>query len=359
MGAHFTDIQMMKDQLFRGEGIVKLNNKQEPSTRQALECAPSQISVVIVSYNSRELLRECLASIQSEPYAQVTVVDNASSDDSGEMVRRSFPWVRLILNKRNEGYGAAANTAIASCSSKYVLLLNCDTLLQPGTLQTLSDYLDKNPQAAIVGPSLVNREGKSQASCFPFPTPLQILLRETSLPILVRRVRRNHSDDLLTMSPDFARVVPWVLGAVLAIRRQAFESVGGFDPSFFMYYEEVDLCYRLAKAGWQTHFIPEVCVSHIGGASTERHRTAMASQLYKSLCHFYRQHYSRGRRFQLKLIVTYLMLRNIVRDTLRFAQINDSLNANDLTDDLLVWRSVLKSVWSANGWLKKDSRRSS
>jgi hypothetical protein len=306
---------------------------------------------VIVSYNSRDLLRACLTSIESEPYNQVVVIDNASSDGSEEMVRQDFPWVRAIKRDKNEGYGAAANAAAASCSSEYVLILNCDTSLQPGTLQALADYLDQHPRAAIVGPALVNPDGTRQASCFPFPTPWETLLKETSLPSLIGRLSKNGSDRFST-SPGQARVVPWVLGAALAIRRSAFESVGGFDRSFFMYFEEVDLCYRLKKSGWETHFTPTATVTHIGGASTKQHRTAMAVQLYKSLCHFYRQHYSHTQSLQLKLVLTYLMLRNILKDTFRFAQRSHSREADWSANDLRVWRSVLSEVWSAKGWLR-------
>jgi GT2 family glycosyltransferase len=324
---------------------VNVENKRGQVLPRVVEHVSLPISVVIVSYNSRELLRACLTSVEVEQCGEVTVVDNSSSDGSDKVVTQEFPWVRLIKSKTNSGYGAAANLAIASCSSKYVLLLNCDTLLQRGSLQALSDYLDQHPTVAIVGPSLVNLDGTHQASCFAFPTPLQTLLKETSLSKLL-------SNDWLNSSPRFAQSVPWVLGAALTIRRQAFESVGGFDPSFFMYYEEVDLCYRLNKSGWQTHFTPSATVTHIGGASTKQQRTVMARQLYKSLCHFYRQHYSRTQRFQLKFILTYLMFRNMAKDSFRLARRTFRRRAHDQADDLLVWRSVLSNVWSTNGWLK-------
>jgi GT2 family glycosyltransferase len=284
------------------------------------------------------------------------VIDNASSDGSAELVRQDFPWVRLIASKQNHGYGAAANVAITSCSSKYVLLLNCDTLLQPGTLQALSDYLDQHPRVAVVGPSLVNPDGTRQISCFAFPTPLQTLLRETSLPFLLQRLSPVHFNNLLTGPPQYTQAVPWVLGAALAIRCSALESVGGFDPSFFMYYEEVDLCYRLQKAGWEIHFAPVASITHVGGASTKQHRTAMASQLYRSLCHFYQQHYSGRQILQLKLIMTYLMIRNIIRDSFRSSHIAALSRNRYGTDDLLVWRSVLFNLWSTGGWFKKNSQ---
>ena len=324
---------------------VDIESRMEQVIPPAVKHASLPISVAIVSYNSRELLRACLTSVEAKQFGEVIVVDNASFDGSEEMVRQDFPWVQVIRRNENEGYGAAANVAIASCSSEYVLLLNSDTLLQPGTLQALSDYLGQHPQAAVVGPSLVNPDGTRQASCFHFPTPMQTLLRETSL-------SQIRADGLSGGSPRFAGIVPWVLGAALAIRRSAFEAVGGFDRSFFMYFEEVDLCYRLNQSGWQTHFTPAATVIHIGGASTKRHRTAMAMELYKSLCHFYEQHYSGMQKFQLRLVLTYLMLRNVVKDTLRVARGTYSRKVQDSADDLLVWRSVLSNVWSPNGWLR-------
>jgi GT2 family glycosyltransferase len=330
---------------------IDIDHKQEQANPRVIEQARLPISVVIVNYNSRELLHTCLTSMEVEACDEVIVVDNASSDGSAEIVMQDFSWVRLIKNKKNCGYGAAANLAIAGCSSKYVLLLNCDTLLQPGTLQALCDYLDQHPQAAIVGPSLVNTDGTRQASCFRFPTPLQTLLKETSLSEI-------WPDPLSNGLPGTASAVPWVLGAALAIRRVAFESVGGFNRSFFMYFEEVDLCYRLNRAGWETHFTPAATVTHIGGASTQQHRTAMALQLYKSLCHFYQQHYSRRQSFQLKLVLTYLMGRNIIKETLRLARRTDIKETRRATDDLIVWRSILSQVWSTDGWLKLDPLKS-
>ena len=324
---------------------VGIENRRELRIASVDEHVPLPISVVIVSYNSCNYLRACLSSIEVEQCSEVIVVDNVSTDGSDEIVTQEFPNMRLIKSSQNDGYGAAANLGITSCSSKYVLLLNSDTLLQWGTLQSLTNYLDRHPQAAVVGPSLVNPDGTRQASCFPFPTPWQILLRETRLAKIWSETTANHS-------ADSARSVPWVLGAALAIRRQAFTSVGGFDASFFMYYEEVDLCYRLNRSGWQTHFTPAATVTHIGGASTKQKRTAMAIQLYKSLCHFYKQHYSRTQRFQLRLVLTYLMLRNILKETFKAARRSGSDKFSHTADDLMVWRSVLSSVWSTNGWLE-------
>jgi len=204
------------------------------------------IAVAIVNYNTREHLRACLATVQSEAPSETIVIDNASSDGSAEMVRAEYPWVTLHANQTNPGYGAAANQAIASCTAEYVLLLNSDTLLQAGALMALSSYLDLHPRAAIVGPRLVEPDGILQASCYPFPTPLNTFLENSTSAFLLGRLIRCHipllrNSYLRTWPHNAARVVPWLKGGALAIRRTAFDAVGGFDESYFMYFEDADL----------------------------------------------------------------------------------------------------------------------
>jgi N-acetylglucosaminyl-diphospho-decaprenol L-rhamnosyltransferase len=324
------------------------NDKRQPVEPRTDQVSAS-MSVVIVNYNSREYLRNCLLSIGPEQSRQVVVVDNLSSDGSEEMVKHDFPWVQLIISEKNAGYGAAANLAIANSSSKYVLLLNPDTVLQPGALQVLFDYLDSQPRAAIVGPQLVNPDGTPQVSCFEFPTPFHTLMKETRLSRFKRRSIANLLAGILDGSIQGVPPMPWVLGAALAIRRSAFDAVGGFDQSFFMYYEEVDLCYRLHLAGWQTLYAPEAFVMHVGGASTKPYRAAMLRQFYKSLCHFYQQHYSDMQKLQLKFILTYVMIRNFLKD--RYRSYRSPVKKEEARDNLSIWQSILSSIWARDGWL--------
>jgi GT2 family glycosyltransferase len=303
------------------------------------------IAVVVISYNTRQQLDACLGTIFAAKPCEVIVVDNASSDGSVEMIAANYPEVVLYANTQNCGYGAAANQAIASCKADYVLLLNSDTRLEPGALRSLTSYLDQNPRTAIVGPRLVRANGTLQRSCLPFPTPLSLLLRESALTNLLRAIPVLRERYLLTWSHSYPRVVPWVIGAALAIRREAFQAVGGFDEAFFMYYEEVDLCYRLHAAGWQVHFAPVTNVVHIGEASTDRHRAEMAVQLYASLNHFYRQHYSSRHMQRLRIVKTYIMLRNIVRDRLHLHRVCASQDHARLVENLAVWKHVLLTDW--------------
>lgn len=299
------------------------------------------ISVVIISYNTCEHLRACLETVVRETPAEIIVVDNASQDGSVAMVQSQFPGVTLYTNTDNPGYGAAANQAIARSGSPSILLLNSDTRLLPGALQTLWAYLDQHPQAAIVGPRLLNPDGSLQPSCYPFPTPLHVFLEESTLGRLGRGIPilKNHYLRIWTHTHD--RVVPWLLGAALLIRRSAFLSVGGFEESFFMYSEETDLCYRLRKAGWETHFTPQATIVHFGGAST-RQQPYMAVQYFTSLLNFHRRH-SPPLRFQQTIwIMKWIGFARWIRHSVRYALISDPLQRSQIAAEIAEWKLILR-----------------
>ena len=306
------------------------------------------IAVGIVNYNTREHLRACLASVVREAPIHVVVVDNASSDGSTEMVRAEYPGTTLCRNERNSGYGAAANQAIAVAAAEYVLLLNSDARLTPGALLSLQEYLDRHPRAAVVGPRLIHPDGTLQPSAYPFPTPLQRFLEESSLWRLVGYIPRLGEAYERTWSHARCRIVPWILGAAMAIRRTAFEAVGGFDESYFLYFEEVDLSYRLRQAGWETHFAPVATVVHVGGASTRRYQEA-TRRMFTSAAYFYTRHYSLGRRRQLRLVVAGVMLGRLVRDAGRLRRMRDPSDRDQLARDVAMWRVILGDARS--GWV--------
>ena len=302
-------------------------------------------AVAIVNYNTREHLHACLTTVQPEAPSEVVIVDNGSSDGSVEMVHANYPFVVLCANKVNLGYGAAANQAIARCTAKYALLLNSDTLLRPGALRALTAYLDSHPRAAIVGPRLVNPDGTLQVSCYPFPTPLNTFVGNTTLSRLIRYVPALRNHYLLTWPHTSDRVVPWVKGAALAVRREAFEAVGGFDESFFMYSEETDLCYRLWSAGWQVHFAPVTSVVHIGGVSTMQVRTDMAVQFFASLKQFYERHYSKVRLIEMVAIVKSIMLLRLLIDGTRLCFTRELGKCAALAGDISAWKHLLLKQW--------------
>ena len=283
-------------------------------------------AVAIVNWNTRELLRTCLRTVGAQEPVQLVVADNGSHDGSVEMVRREFPSATLVVSPENPGYGAAANRALARCSAEYVLLLNSDTEVRPGALRALRDYLDRHPRAAIVGPRLVHPDGTLQESCFPFPRPLRPLTRAKAR----------------TLAHDRAGPVPWVVGAALAIRRDAFEAVGGFDESYQMFFEEVDLSYRLRKAGWETHFTPEAEVVHLVGASTRQRRAEMLLRTRLSSLEFYRRHH-RGIPLAAGLSVEYVLtFGRLLRDGLRYCSARSGEQRGRLREDLAVWWELLR-----------------
>jgi len=306
-----------------------------------MEAGKTAMAVAIVNYNTREHLRACLATVLTEAPNEVILVDNASSDGSVEMVQADYPDVVLQANKTNVGYGAAANQAIASFTAKYVLLLNADTLLQPGALRALATYLDLHSRAAVVGPRLVNPDGTLQESCYPFAGTLEWVLDNDAWLRLIRYVPvlRNHW--LRTWSHTYARVVPCVKGAALAIRREAFDAVGGFDESFFLYFEEMDLCHRLKAAGWQVHFAPVATVVHVGGASTMQYSTEMTVQFVASNLLFCQRHHSRPWFAGLTMIMKGIILARLIRDTVRLRIARDTSKRVTISAELTGWKRLL------------------
>lgn len=313
-----------------------------------------QFAVAIVNYNTREHLRACLSTVLSEAPSDVVVVDNASSDDSAAAVETEYPHVILQANRTNVGYARAANQAMSRCKAKYVLLLNADTLIRPRTLVELKRYLDHHPRAAIVGPRLEEPDGTLQASCYPFPTPLNTFLENSTIAVVVgRRIRRHipflRNLYLRTWPHARPRIVPWVKGAALAVRRDAFEAVGGFDESFFMYFEDADLCYRLGRCGWEVHFTPTATVVHVGGASTVQCHAEMAVQLLASTLKFYQRHSSRVRYAEVITILKTMMLARWISGKLALYVTRDVRTRARLTEEIAASQKVILGKWQVQG----------
>ena len=303
------------------------------------------LAVAVVSFNTRDLLRDLLASVRSESPAETVVVDNGSADGSAEMVRAEFPEVRLIVDPANPGFGAAANRGVGATSSPYVLILNGDTRLTPGALAALGAYLDRNPFCAVAGPLLTRADGTPEASCFPFLGTFRLALEKSPLGRGLAWIPAVRDRYLILHGPrNQARIVPWVMGAALAVRRSAFEGVGGFDPAFFLYAEEVDLCYRLQGVGWEVHFAPVATVAHVGGASTNAPalRAEMEVQRVRAARQFYRRHYSPARAAALETLIQGAMAWRLVRDRARIALSRKTGARDRLAEKLAVWRGALR-----------------
>lgn len=309
--------------------------------------AEADLTIAIVNHETRELLRACLASVVSgaaDERPPIVVVDNASADGSAEMVRDEFPCVRLIASAENRGYGAGANLALAACTTRYALLLNADTRLTPGAPATLADYLLRHSRVALAGPRLVAPDGALEPSCHAFPGAATALLELTSVGRVADALAQVPGLPALhppASAHDRARPVDWVTGAALAIRRDAFDAVGGFDESFFMYWEETDLCYRLAAAGWVTHFVPAAAIVHAGAASTSQRRAEMAFQFLAGLRRFSARHYSPSRRWRLEATLRAILRIRLAQDRLRLRFSRDPAQRQRLAESLAVWRRAL------------------
>lgn len=304
----------------------------------------AQISVGIINYNTVNDLRVCLESLgQSE--IPICVFDNASSDGSPDMVAAQFPWVSLHRSSQNLGFGKAANQLIRSAETEYVMLLNSDTRLDTTAVTALAEYLDQHSNVALAGPRLTNSDGTLQPSCFPFPGTMQWLIDNDASSSVVRGVPGLRDWLFRSWRHDCERTVPWVKGAAMAIRRVAFEQIGGFDESFFMYFEETDLCYRLKQNGWEVRFTPAATVIHAGAASTEQCLADMLGHLFAGNLRFYEKHYSVARRAILSYLWRGIILGRFVIGRMKLVSAKPE-KAVRIRQQLSAWHRILQvSQW--------------
>jgi len=299
------------------------------------------VDVAIVNYNTRDSLDRCLASLEHEPVGRVIVVDNASNDGSAAVVERRGPRVNLIANRKNVGYGAAANQSFQAAASKYVLLLNADTEVRSGAVRQLAAYLDEHPQVAIAAPRLEDAHGAVQYSCFPFPGTVGWLFEHGPLSLWTRHVNFARRRSISFRAGLEPRPVPWALGAAMLVRRDAALAVGAFEESYFMYFEEVDLCYRLSKAGWATHFVPNATVMHLGGGSTSQVRTAMLIQRFRSTIGYYERHTTGATRLFWTTLVRLRWSARLVRDSAKLLMTVDRERRQSLRAEVAAWWSAV------------------
>lgn len=252
------------------------------------------LSIIIPSFNTKELLYNCLKSIFSQTKKiklEVIVVDNASTDDSVEMIKKKFPQIKLIINQKNLGYAKANNQAIKAAKGKYILFLNSDTLILNQAIEKSLNFMQKRKDVDILGCQLLNKDKSIQASGGFFPKLRQIFYMMffiDDLPLINKLIKPYQQTRL-----DFyqkTRQLDWATGAFLLVKKEVIDKVSGFDERFFMYSEEVDFCFRAKKAGFKTWFYPQAKIIHLKGKSSEDGFEKAVLGEYQGLKEFYKKH---------------------------------------------------------------------
>ena len=278
------------------------------------------VSVIVVSWNTRDILRDCLHSIFEQTKRitfDVFVIDNNSRDGSVEMVRTEFPAVKLIQNSRNRGFAAANNQGIRLASARYTLLLNPDTLVLDDAISHCAQYADLHPDVGVVGCQVLEDDKRISPTGFSFPTALNMFFQYSGLSRAFPRSRLFGRPDLSWWDRNSEKDVDVIAGMFMLVRQEAITQVGLLDESYFVYYEETDWCYRFARAGWRRVFVPTARIVHLDGGrkSTSQVSVKMFVQLQKSAMIYFKKNLGLGSRIAVKGIY---IVSNAVRMVLWF-----------------------------------------
>ena len=263
-------------------------------------------SIILVNYNGSKFIYDCLKSIaffMDRLDYEVIVVDNFSSDDSINVINENFPSFKLICSQENLGFGRASNLGVANSQGNYLLFLNTDTILIENTLEILCKYLEQNPNVGVVGPRIIFQNGRYQLSYGNLPNLFVEFIDK------VRCALDNRFHGLLSTFydrwPSNIQEVDWVTGACLIIRRDVFEQIGGFDESFFMYFEDKDICKRVKELGYKVIYYPKTTIIHLLGSSSHGIRKSVNKYYRDSQSYYYQKHLGK---FQANILNLYLRL---------------------------------------------------
>jgi GT2 family glycosyltransferase len=252
------------------------------------------ISVVIVGWNAKHYLELCLQGLADAPprrSMEIIVVDNASADGSGEMVKAQFPHVKLIRSEENLGFAKGNNVGIRQCQGRYIALVNPDVIVFPGCLDALADFLDQNPKVGNVGPLVLNPDMSLQSTCRRFPTLWNNFCSATGLATKFKNSKFLAGEHMFYFSHDRTLPVNVLVGCFSMIRRETFDEVGLLDANLFMYGDDVDWCRRAWKAGWQVVFFPGARAIHDRGKITAPYPVRFAVAQQRSVLYYWRKHH--------------------------------------------------------------------
>ncbi|GIM45657.1 glycosyl transferase [Collibacillus ludicampi] len=265
------------------------------------------LSIIIVSYNTKDLLIQTLDSVfrYSEGVSiEVIVVDNASIDGSPSAVESLYPEVRLIRNSTNYGFAYANNQAIREASGRYILLLNSDTIVSEDTFRTMVHFMDSHPRIGASGCKVIKPDGNLDLACRrSFPTPLNSLYQALKLSKLFPKSRRFASYNLTYLDEDETYPVDCLVGAFMMVRREAIEQVGLLDERFFMYGEDIDWCYRIKQAGWEIWYYPKTTIIHYKGASSRKKKVRIIYEFHRAMYLYYKKHHAGSKFFLFNWLI--------------------------------------------------------
>ncbi|MFD1179385.1 glycosyltransferase family 2 protein [Paenibacillus puldeungensis] len=256
------------------------------------------LSILIVSYNTCRLTLDCLQSVYDSRTVytyEVIVVDNASSDDSVEVIARDYPQVTLVKNSTNTGFAKANNQAMAIAKGRYVLLLNSDTIVQPDTFQTMISYMDEHLDLGATGCKVILPDGSLDKACKRgFPTPSASFYYAFGFSKLFPDNPRFNQYQLGYLDPNDTYPVDCLVGAFMLVRQETIAQIGGLDETFFMYGEDIDWCYRIKQAGWGIQYYPETYIVHYKGASSRRKPFKIIYEFHRAMWVFHRKHFKKN-----------------------------------------------------------------
>lgn len=267
------------------------------------------LSIIIVNYNTKQLTKQTLNSIYTKHYSfqyEVFVSDNGSTDGSIDMIKKEFPQVTLIENKKNLGFSKANNVAIKKAEGKYILLLNSDTIVENDCLEKCLEYMDKHKDTGALGCKVVLPDGKLDKACKrSFPTPANAFYNALKLDRLFPNSKRFGKYNLTFLDENKIHEVDCLVGAFMLVRREAIDEVGLLDEDFFMYGEDIDWCYRIKKAGWKIVYYPKGKIIHYKGGSSKKKNPRLIYEFYRAMYLFYNKHY-KDRYPWIITIITYI-----------------------------------------------------
>jgi GT2 family glycosyltransferase len=308
-----------------------------------------KLSISLVNTNNRVLLHDCLVSLFQQDHGvefETILVDNVSTDGSADMVAAEFPQVKVIRNERRKGFAANHNQAIAASKGEMVLVLNEDTVVRPGALKTMCDFMDSHPQTGALGPKLENPDGTLQKSCYKFPSPMRSMAE--NLMLLAAFPNCPLWADYRDWEHDTERDVDFVSGAAILVRRKVLETTGVLDERFFIYAEETDWCFRMHKDGWKVTFIPNATIVHFGGQSSVAIKDRQFCEFNRSAGKYILKHYGRMGSIILRISMVIGALLRVPLFALISVVRRAPAQREEATTKLHLWLRLLK-LWMGFG----------